>query len=482
MTQINKYRLYIFSAIVVVLISLADPPAFSAISYESNLVNEMKVLTSGPVHEAFAEPVILDPEPGMLVNKAPPEPIEELPPEEKPEGEDMKWISGYWAWDDERNDFIWISGIWRETPPGRGWVPGYWTAAGNSFQWISGYWVDANRDGVEYLSAPPDTVEAGPNVSAPSSNYDWVPGCWIWHRGRYVWSPGFWTEMYPDWVWVPAHYVWSPAGFIFVSGYWDYAVAHRGVLFAPIFFGPSVHIRPWGFYHRPTIVVDLRLFSDFFYLRPHYRHYYFGKRYASHHHRRGILSRHSIRGRRYAYDPIFMHQRWKNRHARNLGHHRSKRYRLHHEEKKAQPKHGLKARGKSRNFGKKSHVRKSGVRMPGHRVMKNRNDSPRHSQVRRKTDAPRKQPKGNVRGRDNKRVLHVNQASSTSHQRSPDEVRPRQGDKGRFNFAGNSEKKVKKRGGESNTRRHLSRSNIGKPFRSVKQSRNHSNKRNQFRR
>lgn len=33
-----------------------------------------------------------------------------LPPDQKPEGDDVAWIPGYWAWDDERNDFLWVSG------------------------------------------------------------------------------------------------------------------------------------------------------------------------------------------------------------------------------------------------------------------------------------------------------------------------------------------------------------------------------------
>ena len=86
----------------------------------------MQVLTRGPVHEAFAETVTFDPKPGIVATKAPPAAIEELPPDQKPEGANVAWIPGYWAWDDERNNFLWVSGIWRDLPPGRQWVPGYW--------------------------------------------------------------------------------------------------------------------------------------------------------------------------------------------------------------------------------------------------------------------------------------------------------------------------------------------------------------------
>ena len=40
----------------------------------------VQVLTRGPVHEAFAETISFDPEPGIVVPKTPPEAIEELPP------------------------------------------------------------------------------------------------------------------------------------------------------------------------------------------------------------------------------------------------------------------------------------------------------------------------------------------------------------------------------------------------------------------
>ena len=111
-------------------------------------VTGVEVLTRGPVHEAFAETVTFDPQPGIVIPKTPPAPIEELPPQQRPEGANVAWIPGYWAWDDERKDFLWVSGIWRAVPPGRQWVPGYWSGSGQGAQWISGYWADAQAKGV----------------------------------------------------------------------------------------------------------------------------------------------------------------------------------------------------------------------------------------------------------------------------------------------------------------------------------------------
>src|SRR5262245_5692620 len=70
----------------------------------------LETLTRGPIHEAFAEPVVFDPRPAPVVPKEPPAPVEEVPPAEKPEGANVVWIPGYWAWDDQRNNFLWISG------------------------------------------------------------------------------------------------------------------------------------------------------------------------------------------------------------------------------------------------------------------------------------------------------------------------------------------------------------------------------------
>ena len=214
-------------------------------------------LLRGPLHEAFAEPVTFDPQPGLVVPKAPPEPVPEMPPEVKPD-DDAVWISGYWAWDDQREDYIWVSGVYRVFPPGERWVPGYWRQAGNGYQWVPGFWTPAEAQQVEYLPPPPESLEQGPSSPTPSENHFWINGCWEYENSGYLWRPGYWAVGHDGWVWVPAHYAWTPYGCIYVPGYWDYQLVNRGMCFAPVYFRRTVYIRP-GYYYRPRRAIDLAL-------------------------------------------------------------------------------------------------------------------------------------------------------------------------------------------------------------------------------
>ena len=62
-----------------------DPPA------DANV----EVLTRGPIHEAYASAVDTQPHPGSLAPRQPPEAIEEMPPDQKPEGDNVQWMPGY---------------------------------------------------------------------------------------------------------------------------------------------------------------------------------------------------------------------------------------------------------------------------------------------------------------------------------------------------------------------------------------------------
>ena len=156
----NLFRVSQLSAVTALAVlgaSVGWDRAVAAQDDQSTAGAGVQVLTRGPVHEAFAQTVTFNPEPGIVVPKAPPDLIEELPPALRPAGDNVAWIPGYWAWDDDRSDFLWVSGIWRALPPGRQWVPGYWSPAGTEFQWTSGYWADATLTENEYLPEPPSS-------------------------------------------------------------------------------------------------------------------------------------------------------------------------------------------------------------------------------------------------------------------------------------------------------------------------------------
>lgn len=273
---------------------------------------QVEILTRGPVHEAFAETVVFDPEPGLVVPKMPPEAIDELPPDHQPSGDSMSWIPGYWAWDDDRNDFIWVSGIWRSLPPDRQWIPGYWAPSGQGAQWTSGYWANADMDEIEYLPEPPATVEAGPNTPAPSEDDRWLPGSWIWQSNNYAWRPGYWAPGQDNWSWTPARYVWTSRGYVFVDGYFDYNVDRRGVLYAPVYFRSNVYAQQ-NFRYSPATVINPNVFANHLFLRPNYGHYYFGDYYGANYSTQGYSPWFSFNSRHAGYDPFYAQQRWQHR-------------------------------------------------------------------------------------------------------------------------------------------------------------------------
>ncbi len=242
----------------------------------------VEVQARGPVHEAFAEPTDTRPEPTLVVAKQPPTAIDEVPPDEKPEGDNMQWLPGYWGWDDEQKDFLWISGFWRVPPPHRQWVPGNWQQVDGGWQWTPGFWAMDDLKELNYLPVPPPSIDRGPSTPAPDAESMYSPGCWVYRESRYLWRPGFWVQYQPDWVWIPAHYVWSPAGYVFVEGYWDRPLARRGLLFAPVRINRVGLAADWTY--TPSYVVQPDFLLGALFVRPAYGHYYFGdyfeERYA----------------------------------------------------------------------------------------------------------------------------------------------------------------------------------------------------------
>jgi WXXGXW repeat (2 copies) len=264
-----------------------------------------EVLARGPVHEAFAQPMNTQPEAGPVAPKPPPEPVDEVPPDQKPEGDNVQWIPGYWSWDEDRSDYLWVSGFWRSPPPGRRWLAGHWQPIENGWQWVAGLWAPENAEEVQYLPPPPPTLDQGPSTPAPDDNSTYVPGCWFYQQTRYFWRPGYWVGNRPNWVWCSAGYTWTPSGCLFNDGYWDHPLDERGLLFAPVYFS-----RDWG---RRPFVPQFVVSSDFLmgamFVCSSAQHYYFGdyfdKRYAA----RGFVTWPEYRVGKTGYDANYNYYR-----------------------------------------------------------------------------------------------------------------------------------------------------------------------------
>jgi hypothetical protein len=268
----------------------------------------VEVLARGPVHEAYAQPVTTQPEPGPVVTKEPPESIEELPPDQRPEGDNVQWIPGYWAWDGDQGEYLWVSGFWRAPPPGRSWMPGHWQEVDQGWMWVAGFWAPANVDEVHYLPPPPPSVDEGPSTPAPDRDSCYVSGCWVYQETRYLWRPGHWVAYYPNWVWIPADYVWTPGGCLFVDGYWDHPLEERGLLFAPVRFGRQW----WEGARRPYIpqyVVQPDFLFGALFVGPAVQHYYFGDYFDERYEKRGFVAWPDYRLGRSTFDPNFSYYR-----------------------------------------------------------------------------------------------------------------------------------------------------------------------------
>ena len=267
----------------------------------------IEVLTHGPVHESFAQPGTAS-GPAVIVRKQPPEPVPELPPDQKPEGTNVVWISGYWAWDDDREDFLWVSGAWRAEPPNRDWVPGYWEEAEGGWRWVSGYWGIENQTTVELVPEPPEPIAEA--VAAERADAVYVPGVWVYREQRYLWRGGFWLPHRIGWNWVHATYVWTPGGYCFVDGYWDYDWHRRGLLFAPVYF-PRRYDAGW--YYRPYFAIQTDNFFAALFVRPRYNHYYFGDYYDARYARSGFTPWVDYRVYGRWQDPSWDYYRWRYR-------------------------------------------------------------------------------------------------------------------------------------------------------------------------
>jgi len=270
----------------------------------------IEIAPKGPVHEAFARPFDQNPQATPPIPKEPPPPIRELPPEKKPEGSDIEWIPGYWAWDSDKNDFLWVSGMYRNMPQGRKYIPGYWTHTDQGWQWVAGFFAPERQADTQYVPQPPASLDNGPSAPPPDQNSFYTPGIWSYDGSQFGWRPGYWSPYQQGQIWVPSSYTWTPAGWVFVPGYWDYALANRGMMFAPAYFNSPYWNNP-GWYYQPSIALGLGMPWNYgFYYRNGYPGYYYGP-YGG-----GLylgLGFSPWFGGAYWGNPLFGYYRWNNR-------------------------------------------------------------------------------------------------------------------------------------------------------------------------
>ena len=268
--------------------------------------NPIEVQTRGPLHDAIAQPFGVKPEPGPLVPKEPPAPIPEDPPQQKPDLANVQWVTGYWAWDAPRQEFMWVSGVYRVPPADRNYIPGYWASNADGWRWIPGFWANGKLQDITYAPEPPAPLDRGPALQAPDANSLYLPGTWEWQQDRFVWRPGYWAAAQNGRVWIPPSYLWTPKGYAYVEGYWDYPFQDRGMMFAPVTFNQPLWNDPnWAY--QPNFIVSPNSFLDSAFVNG--PGFFFGNYFNPRFGRSGFNPWFTGRGR---YDPVFAYHGWKN--------------------------------------------------------------------------------------------------------------------------------------------------------------------------
>jgi hypothetical protein len=242
-------------ALCLFVLPLCGPAGQAADDSPRELPLDAEVASSAPVHEAFAAPRPTSLDAPALVEKAPPRPLREDIPDEKPEGDNVQWIPGYWDYDGDASKFVWVSGVWRMPPPGRQWAAGYWVEADGQWRRQPGFWAAFNagekNQQLVYFPKPPEP--RGENVEDTPANKVFAPGSWTYGATGYTWNAGQYINAAPGWSWTTASYSWTPAGYTYTRGYWDYSYARRGLVYAPVYLPRAVR-NVANYYYRPIRV------------------------------------------------------------------------------------------------------------------------------------------------------------------------------------------------------------------------------------
>jgi hypothetical protein len=270
----------------------------------------VQVQARGQIHESFAQPWDKNPAPNQAIKQKPPEPIAEEPPGQRPAGDNVQWIPGYWQFDADGKDFVWISGTWRNAPEHRRWAPGYWTDTQEGYRWINGHWAGEGEQDMHLVPTPPQSADNGPSSPVPDDHSFYIPGSWFYTDQGYRWRAGYWSDIRPGYSWVPASYYWTPQGWVFTNGFWDYDPYNRGLLFAPVRFTDRSYLAA-GFVFRPLMALSTELLFDSLFYRGGWGHYYFGDYYGAGYAQMGFQPW-ALQAAR-LNDPLFAYMAYNNR-------------------------------------------------------------------------------------------------------------------------------------------------------------------------
>lgn len=226
------------------------------------------VIDKIPIHEAFVTK-FTDPMPNQPVSRPPPLLIREtIPPQPTA---DSVWISGYWSWIEEDQDYAWVCGVWRRPPPQHHWISGAWLNQRGSWVWAQGFWSPVPVNHLTFIPIPPPQSIDDKVPPSPGNNYFWIRGYWQYAREKndYIWLSGTWSELNPNWILAPASYIWRPEGYVFVPMYWDFPLEKRGNAYSCSVFGPLMVISPEVIIQRLFV-----WFPDHIFLYWHWWHFH----------------------------------------------------------------------------------------------------------------------------------------------------------------------------------------------------------------
>jgi hypothetical protein len=188
-------------------------------------------------------------------------------------------------------------------------MPGSWQKVAGGWQWTPGFWAEPTQiDEAEYLpTPPPQSLDSGPSIPAPTADSTYVPGCWVFQVNRFLWRPGYWVRYQPGWVWTPSCWRWTRAGYLYCRGFWDRPLHLRGLLFAPCRFARVVLTRT--FVYRPAHCVEPDFLLGALFVRPRYCHYFFGDFFEPVYVKRGFVPWVDYHVRKGIYDANYSYYR-----------------------------------------------------------------------------------------------------------------------------------------------------------------------------